>query len=144
MVYRVVRGREIDIGNAALAEAATILAPVKLATPQSANERPAMTEVQANAVYTVLEDICRARPEDRMSFVLEYTQGHRTAEWRLFGALGVGGKFRYPKFSVDCYREDETPERGAMIAAANAKLAILRVECGFAPRKAGTGMSLGI
>lgn len=47
-------------------------------------------------------------------------------EWRFMGALGFGGKFkadaRGGRWRVDCYAEDATPERLAMIERANARL----------------------
>lgn len=55
-------------------------------------------------------------------------------EWRFQGALGHGGKirWRYPlRFTVDCYSEDETPERLAMIERANAALAELCARSGL-------------
>lgn len=53
------------------------------------------------------------------------TFGH---EFRFQGALGFGGKFYNDgrKWWVSCYPEHKTPERLAMIAAANARLAALR------------------
>ena len=51
-------------------------------------------------------------------------------EYRFCGALGFGGKFRNNGNRnntphVDCYPEHETPERLAMIEAANRRLATL-------------------
>lgn len=51
-------------------------------------------------------------------------------EYRFCGALGFGGKFRNNGNNnntpyVDCYQEDETPERRAMIERANRRLAEL-------------------
>jgi len=46
-------------------------------------------------------------------------------EWRFQGALGFGGKFYHQDFdgfTVGCYREDDSPERQAMIDAMNAWL----------------------
>ena len=46
-------------------------------------------------------------------------------EFRFQGGLGFGGKFwrNNGRFYVTCYREDETPERLAMIKATNDALA---------------------
>lgn len=51
------------------------------------------------------------------------TRGYH--EFRLQGALGFGGKLRvYPdRIFVDCYSEDETPARKAIIERTNAALA---------------------
>lgn len=89
----------------------------------------ALTKEQANKVYDILESTCQAYPGDRDSFVYEYTSEdryHLSDEWRFSGALGFGGKFRFPRMTVDCYQEDETPERLAMIEAANAQLKEIR------------------
>ena len=49
-------------------------------------------------------------------------------EWRFCGKLGFGGKFRVNNNRngcpyIDCYQEDETPERRALIEITNAELA---------------------
>jgi hypothetical protein len=105
------------------------------------NNKP-MTEDQAKAVYAVLKDECGAQGgsmED--GFVYEFTisesnQYGPTTEWRFQGSLGFGGKFRYPKMSVDCYREDETPARLAAIERANDRLALLKASFNTAPAMA--------
>lgn len=80
----------------------------------------------ADAVYTVLVEECGA-PDDRMrhSFIRYFTS-ERFPEWRFQGHLGFGGKCRitsnYKIPHVDCYREDETPDRLAMIDRANARI----------------------
>ena len=46
-------------------------------------------------------------------------------EWRFQGALGFGGKFwsdSSGRLEVNCYKEDETPERAAIIKRTNAAL----------------------
>lgn len=86
-----------------------------------------MTTEQANAVYDIL--VREAKAPDgswRDSFVLEFTGERPTNQWRFCGALGFGGKFRFPRLSVDCYREDETPERLRMIQWTNAALGLLK------------------
>lgn len=84
----------------------------------------------ALALYEVLVTECKACAADADSFVYEFTKRDDpygpTQEWRFQGALGFGGKFRYPRCTVDCYRENETPETLAMIASANKKLAELK------------------
>lgn len=93
----------------------------------------ALTAQQAKDVWRVLVEECGAsrNPDDELSFVMEYTTESAyspSSEWRFGGCLGFGGKFRYPGLRVDCYPEDETPERNAAILAANARLAVLRRE----------------
>jgi len=81
-------------------------------------------EPTARAIYDILIEECRANPEeyDRWGFARSQAEG--CSEWRFCGVLGFGGKFRVNpwKWYVDCYPEDETPERKAMISAANARL----------------------
>jgi hypothetical protein len=85
-----------------------------------------LTEDQAKAVYQILVDECGARAEDPYEFVLEFTSDSPCNEWRFQGSLGFGGKFRYPKMSVDCYTEDETKERNLAIQKANTRLEELK------------------
>lgn len=87
-----------------------------------------MTKERANEIYDILVQECRAPDEehDRTYFVLTQTK-EKITEWRFCGALGFGGKFwrNCGKIYVTCYLEDETPERKAMIEAANKRLAAL-------------------
>lgn len=87
--------------------------------------RQFLTEPEARDVYQVLvaEAGASARPEDVDSFVIEFTGQMPTHQWRFQGALGFGGKFRFPRMTVDCYPEDETPARLETIRRTNAKLA---------------------
>ena len=82
-----------------------------------------MNEKRANAIYDILTKECGAFDDERKSFVLRQTQDE-PREWRFCGLLGFGGKF-WQGMYVTCYKEDETPERKAMIEAANKKLADL-------------------
>lgn len=83
-----------------------------------------MPQDVANAVYDILVAHCHQsnRPDDRDSFVLEYTEGNPSHEYR----LGIGGKFRYPRMTVDGYIELSNPKRDAIFDAANAKLSELK------------------
>jgi len=52
------------------------------------------------------------------------------SEWRFVGSLGFGGKFRNNGNNdntphVDCYPEDETPERRAVIENTNAAIKLI-------------------
>ena len=86
-----------------------------------------MTREQAIAVYDILVRDAKAPDGSRRdSFVMEFTGERPTTEWRFCGALGFGGKFRFPRMSVDCYKEDETPETLRMIQLTNACLARLK------------------
>lgn len=84
---------------------------------------------RANAIYDVLVECCGASETERDSFVHQQaTEDIR--EWRFCGNLGFGGKFwrNNGRFYVSCYREDETPERLAMIAAADKRLAEIQTD----------------
>jgi hypothetical protein len=63
----------------------------------------------ADRVFNVLRDVCGAHESDRASFVHEFEDKSNygpTSEYRFQGHFGFGGKFRYPRFSVDGYPED--------------------------------------
>lgn len=87
-----------------------------------------LTEEQARTVFDVLADVCKAPRGQEFGFVSEYTCGAPSPEWRLMGALGYDGKFRFPGLTVDCDPERSTPERREMVSAANVKLAELRTQ----------------
>ena len=87
-----------------------------------------MTEHQARAVCAVLatEAGASTAPADLDSFVMEVTGANPTNQWRFCGSLGFGGKFWFPRMTVGCYPEDETPARLATIQSTKSKLAALR------------------
>jgi len=84
-----------------------------------------LTYNQAMAIFTVLVKEAGAHESGREDFVFHAISG--TTEYRFQGALGFGGKFRPETWRVDCYPEDNTPERERMIKATNAALGLLRV-----------------
>ncbi len=98
-----------------------------------------LSEAEAAAIWQVLVDHAGAYddPHDRASFVHSQAEGV-IQEWRFMGVLGGGGKFRRNRvwigstctesWTVDCYPEDETPERLAVIEKTNAALADLLAE----------------
>jgi len=83
-------------------------------------------------VYDILVECAGARDDayDKMTFVrsaLNWDYEHNF-EYRFMGNLGGGGKIRLPLKGapyVDCYRENETPERKAMMEETNRKLKAL-------------------
>jgi hypothetical protein len=87
-----------------------------------------LTNEQANAVYSILVEECGAPDGQRVDFVYHATtqDGEHGAglEWRFQGSLGFGGKYYHHagRQWVDCYTEDETPERLASIQRAEARL----------------------
>ena len=89
-----------------------------------------ITEEQAEVALQILKQECGYRPDqyDGPVFVRVITdQESPCHEWRFIGNLGFGGKFRNNGNRgnvpyVDCYPEDETPERLVMIERANERL----------------------
>lgn len=90
---------------------------------------------QAAKAFCILVEECgyRLYPHDGESFLRSVVaeddpDWHEVCnEYRFCGALGFGGKFRNNGNNnntpyVDCYQEDETPERRAMIERANKRL----------------------
>ncbi len=80
----------------------------------------------SDRVYTILIQETGASPEDRFSF-RNWFENQEGFEYRFQGALGFGGKFwrNNGRFYVTCYRENETPERLAVIEKTNAALAAI-------------------
>lgn len=95
-----------------------------------------MTEDQAHAVYDVLVTHAGANEDGRVNFVFALSSYSPPEEYRFCGSLGFGGKFRRDRdwvgirvrqrWYVDCYPEDETPERLHAIAMTNARLAAIK------------------
>lgn len=92
-----------------------------------------ITKEQATSARQILVEECGYRTEDRYCSFIEavsskiekWSGGCR--EFRFCGELGFGGKFRNNGNHndtpyVDCYAEHETPQRLAMIEAANKRL----------------------
>lgn len=94
-----------------------------------------MTSSQAEQIWDVLVAEVKVYSDqagnDRRSFVSRMTAGDCT-EWRIQGELGFGGKFRPSRWTVDCYREDITPERAQIIERTNRRLAELLAQTGGA------------
>lgn len=77
-----------------------------------------------NQIYDILIDTCEAPDGWKQFFVSAFTQHDPPREWRFQGCLGFGGKFRLTRDRcyVDCYPEDETPNRLDVISRANKQL----------------------
>jgi hypothetical protein len=92
-----------------------------------------LTENQALLVYASLIQHAGANsdPDSVASFVFEFTREKPTNEYRFQGNLGFGGKFRFPRFTVDCYPPEKhdppavTAEREQIVSVTNARLAEL-------------------
>ena len=85
---------------------------------------------EAVNVYEILVTQCGAPDRDLNAFVGYMTDDTGFAkEWRFGGRLGFGGKCRtnsnHPLPYVDCYPEDSTPARLAMIDRANQRITAL-------------------
>lgn len=82
-----------------------------------------------DSVYSILVNIGGASESMRGSFVQNHTDTeYPCTEWRFCGHLGYGGKYRRKTNKVDCYSEDETPKRIALIRELNDALAKLSNE----------------
>jgi len=85
-----------------------------------------MTKEKANKIYGLLVSIGGAIETDRYNFIYHHTESkYVCSEWRFCGKLGFGGKYRSGYNRVDCYREDETPERIKIIEELNKELSKL-------------------
>lgn len=73
-----------------------------------------------NKIYDLLVSVGGAREKERESFIYHHTNG--CDEWRFQGKLGFGGKYRSRTNTVDCYLEDETPERTKIVKQLNEEL----------------------
>lgn len=85
-----------------------------------------MTPHMAKTVLTALVAHAGYRTDGR-DFLHHQTTRY-CPEYRFQGALGFGGKLwrdHHGRLAVDCYREDETPERLAVIEQTNAVLAAI-------------------
>jgi len=81
-----------------------------------------MNKKKLNKVYDILVTIGDANERMRESFIHYHLRESGSHEWRFSGNLGFGGKYRLDENSVDCYSEDETPERFEIIKRINEEL----------------------
>lgn len=81
---------------------------------------------QAEIAYDILVEEAGAPEDRRDAFVSNMCSKIPTHEWRFGGHLGYGGKFRKQTMRVDCYPEDETPERLEIIRVTNEALQSLK------------------
>lgn len=94
------------------------------------SKRVIITDDLADKIIEVVERNCGTihLRRDTMKVYLVHSKNHdgtcSEGEYRFFGDLGSGGKFYFDSlgFRVDCYEENKTPERRAMIDAANVEL----------------------
>ena len=86
---------------------------------------------QAAVIFDVLVRLARASQSDLSQFAYFYAErggrpGGGDDEFRFGGSLGFGGKIWWSRrrgWSVNCYREDETPARLETIKAVYEALA---------------------
>jgi hypothetical protein len=77
-------------------------------------------------VFDLLVSIGGAHESLRADFVYHHARETPPCdEYRFQGNLGFGGKYRRRTNTVDCYLEDETPERLQIIKRLNEALARL-------------------
>lgn len=84
-----------------------------------------MTTEFLNKVYDLLISIGGADDSNnlRESFIYNHKDSkHICKEWRFAGKLGFGGKYLSETNTVNCYPEDETPERLEIIKSLNVEL----------------------
>lgn len=87
-----------------------------------------MTIEKANKIYDLLVSIGGAYEGMRDDFVYAHLdKEYPCREWRFGGKLGFGGKYRSYYNTVDCYSEDETPNRLEIIEKLNTALAKLKI-----------------
>jgi len=85
---------------------------------------------RAKAIYDILVAQAGAADDEGDRYQFEQSYLDRESgfglEFRFQGSLGFGGKIRYTPSTgwyIDCYREDESPQRNRVIASVNAALA---------------------
>lgn len=81
------------------------------------------SESELDSIFTILVEIGGANESMRSSFIHNHIDGCK--EWRFMGYLGYGGKYRSKSNTVDCYLEDETPNRLEIIEKLNRRLGVL-------------------
>lgn len=76
------------------------------------------------AIYTLLVERAGAHESYRQDFLYHFPG---CVEFRFMGSLGFGGKIWCDggRVYIDCYRENETPERLTLIALVNTRIAEL-------------------
>ena len=79
---------------------------------------------QSNLLFDQLRFFCGASEKQRDNFVYLFSKAAPPTEYRFNGSLGYGGKFRNNNNGVyvDCYQEDETPERLSDIEKCNEQI----------------------
>lgn len=79
-----------------------------------------------NKVFDLLVKIGGAPESMRSNFVYIHAEPESDCdEYRFQGKLGFGGKYRRKTNRVDCYREDESPNRLKIIERLNSMLQAL-------------------
>jgi hypothetical protein len=80
-----------------------------------------ISDGMANKIYDLLVQRAEASEHWRGDFVSHMTG--TTREYRFQGCLGFGGKFYNDhRWRIECYAEDDTPDRRAIITEVNALL----------------------
>jgi len=81
---------------------------------------PKMTVEICDEIYNILVKECGASESNRTEFQQYLTDGKDWHEFRFGGRLGTGGKFYdNGRWTVGCYKEDDTPDRRGIINKTN-------------------------
>lgn len=85
-----------------------------------------MTKEKLAEVYDLLVTIGGADKDDKDNFIYNHLESkYPCTEWRFWGFLGFGGKYRSTSNTVTYYPEDKTLERIAIAKMLNEKLSEL-------------------
>jgi len=86
-----------------------------------------LTPEFANKVYDILVSDGGAVEDDRSSFIYHHCEDkYGCMEWRFYGKLGFGGKYRSQSNRVTMYSEDRTPEREEIKKDIDSKLSLIK------------------
>lgn len=86
-----------------------------------------MNRIFLDKVFDLLVSIGGANESLKQNFIYVHINEDCT-EYRFGGYLGHGGKYRSKTNRVDCYQEDETPERIKIIKELNEVLEKLVID----------------
>lgn len=88
------------------------------------NEGEPLPQSVIEHIYRILMEEAGAPKHWREDFILHHMEQKPSTEYRFFGKLGPGGKLwrKGLRFYVNCYTEDENPERLKIISRVNERL----------------------
>lgn len=88
------------------------------------NEGEPLPQSVIEHIYRILMEECAAPAHWKDDFVFHQMKPNPTTEYRFCGNLGFGGKINRKglRFFVNCYTEDENPQRLEIISRVNERL----------------------